>query len=105
VPLDQTSEYYTDAADSVLRQAIMTAFCSVMRDTGLPPMTIMRLAASVVGSIYREVSDAHSGRNACPCGWQPCPHHDLDVLKMALAVAAETPPFPDLRRMRAAGQA
>jgi hypothetical protein len=105
MPLDQTRENRVSSADAVLRQAITTAFCSVMRDTGLPPMIVMRLAASVVGSIYREVADAHRCAGGCPCGWQPCLQEDLQALQAALTVAVEATPFPDLRRVRAAGRA
>jgi hypothetical protein len=95
----------TDAAHADLRQALMTAFCNVLRLSQLPPMTVMSLAASAVGSIYQEVADAHRGNDACTCGWQPSPQADIEALQTALAIAAQAFPSLDLRVVQVAGRA
>lgn len=91
--------------DEELRQAVMTAFCDVLHGSRLPPMAVLRMAAEALGSVYREVSDAHRGDDACPCGWRPNPPSDIALLQAALAMTAQVSPEPDLRRMRIAGRA
>lgn len=88
-----------------LRQAVMTAFCDVLHGSRLPPMTVLSMAAEALGSVYREVSDAHRGDDACPCGWQPSYQMDIATLQAALALMAQTLPQPDLRVMAMAGRA
>lgn len=91
--------------DEELRQALMTAFCDVLHGSRLPPMAVLSMAAEALGSVYREVSDAHCGDHACPCGWQPNPQADIAMLQAALAMTAQILREPDLRRMRMAGRA
>ncbi len=94
-----------EEAQAHIRATIMNEFGEVMRRTGLPPMVVMRLAAQAVGAIYRESAAAHSGSDACPCGW--CPHEraDVDVLCSALTAACTRQPVRDLRLLRIAGTA
>lgn len=87
-----------------LREAFMTAFCSLLHESRMPPMAVMELAAQAVGSIYREVADAHR-EGACPCGWLPDPAADLEALQAALTLAAGPAPVFDLRKAQVAGQA
>ncbi|MDJ1157529.1 hypothetical protein QNA08_04655 [Chelatococcus sp. SYSU_G07232] len=105
MPLEPTGDERTDAARAELRQAIMAAFCSALHGSQLPPMTVMSLAAEAVGSIYREVADAHRSDHACPCGWRPSPEADVELLQAALAMTAQSPPAFDLRLAHAAGRA
>ncbi len=94
----------TDAARDELNRAIMAAFCSVLHASRLPPMTVMSLAASAVGSIYKEIADEHRA-DACPCGWHPNPRTDVEVLQTALAATTQTISLSDLRVVQVAGRA
>lgn len=92
-------------AEAHIRATIMKEFCEVIQKTGLPPMAVMRLAALSLGSIYREVADAHSGCDPCPCGWRPHEGSDIDLLCTALLTACRRRCNDDLRQMRVAGTA
>lgn len=48
-----------DEAEAHIRATMMNELCEVMHRTDLPPMALLRLAARSVGSIYREMADAH----------------------------------------------
>lgn len=88
-----------------LRQKMVDGFCEVLGETGLPPMTVLRLAAEAFGSVYREVADAHRGSEACPCGWRPDEARDVEVLRKAMQAACSRAPVPDLVSMRPRGNA
>ena len=105
VPPEIDINVRTDAARADLRQALMTAFCQVLHASRLPPMTVMSLAASAVGSIYQEVAEAHRGNDPCPCGWQPSPQADVEALQTALAITAQVFPALDLRVVQVSGRA
>jgi len=94
-----------DAARADLRQAVTLAFCNVMRESRLPPTTVMALVAEAIGSIYRDVATAHANDPTCPCGWQPCPDRDVETLQTALAATALSTFVRDLRLVQAAGRA
>ncbi len=94
-----------EAAQARIRATIMNEFCEVIRTSGLPPMAVIRLAAQAVGSIYREVADAHSGPHACPCGWCPHENTDAEVLGMALMTACRQRRSHGLHSMQVAGNA
>ncbi len=87
-----------------LHRAIMAAFCNALHASCLPPMTVMRLAAAAVGSIYKEVADEHRD-GACPCGWQPDPSVDIEILQTALASTTQAILQSDLRVAQIAGRA
>lgn len=99
------SDPNTEVARAELHRSIMAAFCKVLHASKLPPMTMMSLAAGIVGSIYKEVADEHRFGDPCPCGWQPNPSVDVEALQAALAAAKETDPIPDLRIVQVAGRA
>lgn len=105
MPLELIHDESTEAARAALRQVVMTAFCNALHDSQPAPMTVMRLAAEAIGSIYREVSDAHRHEDACPCGWRPSPEQDIDALQAALARLARPAPIADLRLIEVAGRA
>lgn len=94
-----------ETARAEIRQAVLTAFCAALHDTRLPPLTLMELAAQAVGSVYREVADAHCGDQPCPCGWRPRLQADLEALQAALALSAVPGSQPDLASMAVLGRA
>ncbi|QEL24017.1 hypothetical protein FQV39_16620 [Bosea sp. F3-2] len=94
-----------EAARAEIRQAVLTAFCAALHDTRLPPLALIELAAHAVGSVYREVADAHCGDQPCPCGWRPRLQADLEALQAALALSAASTPQPDLAGMAVLGRA
>lgn len=98
-------ERRSEEARAHIRATIMNEFCDVMHKTGLPPMTVMRLAAQAIGSIYREVADVHTGPTACSCGWHPCNGSDMELLSAALKSACQRCGSDDLRQMRVIGNA
>ncbi|WP_199089989.1 hypothetical protein [Bosea sp. ASV33] len=102
---DQGSAESLETARADIREAVMTAFCAALRDTRLPPLALIELAAAAVGSVYREVADAHCGDRPCPCGWHPRLREDLEALQAAVALSATPVPQGDLARMPVLGRA
>lgn len=94
-----------DEAEAHIRARMMNELCEVMQRTNLPPMAMLRLAARSIGTIYREMADAHSGIDPCPCGWRPQEATEIEVLVRALVTAGERRHTDDLRLMRIAGSA
>jgi hypothetical protein len=92
-----------DAARAEMRQAILCAFCRIMQTTRLRPMTVLGLAATAVGMIYKEIATAHRHIATCPCGWEP--QAEADVARLQTAVAAAAHPAADLRWLKIAGRA
>src|SRR4029079_6410858 len=78
-----------ESAGAEMHLSIMTAFCEVLRTTPLPPMTVVTLAASALGTIYREVADQHRPDGGCPCGWKPNLRADVEALQAALAATTQ----------------
>ncbi len=87
-----------------LEQTLMTAFCRSLDGSRLPPMTVMRMMAEALGSVYRQVAAAHRNQ-ACPCGWQPSLQSDVESLRATVGAAAEARPMANLDRMQTLGQA
>lgn len=98
---DTDSEF----AGAEMHRSIMTAFCDVLRATQLPPMKVMSLAASALGTVYKEVADQHRSDGGCPCGWEPNPPADVEALQAALAATTRAIPSADLRVVQAVGRA
>jgi len=94
-----------DDAEAHIRAMVINGLCEVMHSVNLPPMAVLRLAARSIGTIYREMADAHSGIEPCPCGWRPHPATDVELLGRALMTACGQPRRTDLRLMRVAGSA
>jgi len=94
-----------ESAGAEMHRSIMMAFCDVPRATQLPPMTVMGLAASALGAVYKEVADQHRSEGGCPCGWEPNLRADVEVLQAALAATTQAVPSADLRVMQAIGRA
>jgi hypothetical protein len=66
-------------------------------------MVVMSLAASALGTIYREVSDQVAP--ACPCGWEPNLRADIEALRAGLAATSQAVRSTDLQAMQAVGRA
>ena len=98
-----SSDFDTRTVQAEMRRSIVAAFCKAINEGGFPPMTVMGLAATAIGSIYREVADQHRSGGSCPCGWQPDPDADLELLQAALAIAMQASSLPDLRVVQVAG--
>lgn len=99
------NELRHDEAEAHIRATVLNELCAVMHRTNLPPMVVLQLAARSVGTIYREMADAHSNAQSCPCGWYPN-RTDVEVLGMALMMACEKRCMADyLLYMRVAGSA
>jgi hypothetical protein len=94
-----------ESAGAEMHRSIMTAFCEILRTTQLSPMTVMKLAASALGTVYREVADQHGADASCPCGWKPNPLADVEALQAELAAKTLAAPPPELRAMQVVGRA
>ncbi|MDB5504370.1 MAG: hypothetical protein JWR89_4272 [Tardiphaga sp.] len=70
----------------------------------MPPVVVMRLLASPLGTTYREVAVAHQD-GQCPCGWCPLPAIDIETLHAPLEDAAALKRADDLGTMAVAGRA
>lgn len=92
-------------AEAHIRATVMNEICEVMHRAGLPPMVVLRLAARSIGTIYREMAEAHTGIEPCPCGWRPDAASDMEVLRSALVAACDRRRTADLRLMQIAGRA
>lgn len=81
-PINRLSR--TDSDALAMRRLVMRTFCDLLQQTRLPPMRVLEYAAAAVGSVYREVADAHTPPDACPCGWHPDEAGDILALQHAL---------------------
>ncbi|NEU14200.1 hypothetical protein G3T14_18995 [Methylobacterium sp. BTF04] len=95
----------TCTAEDALDEALRRAFWQSLNRTPLPAMHALEVAARTIGTLYRQVAQAHEGPNGCRCGWEPDPDCDLIVLEANLAAALLQPPQSDLARMQPAGRA
>ena len=102
---DATPDYDTIAALDQMKRSIRMAFCGIMQSTRLPPMAALTLAATAVGLLYIEVAAAHSGDNACPCGWEPSSAADLEALQTSLALALRPHRPANFREVQVEGHA
>jgi len=93
-----------NSAQTYLDQMVMSTFCRVLDTSRLPPVVVMRLIASALGSAYREVAAAHLD-GQCPCGWCPVPALDIEALRSSLEDAAAPKRVDDLVTMLVAGRA
>jgi hypothetical protein len=100
-----TPDYDTIAALDQMKRSVRMAFCGVMQSTRLPPMAALSLAATAVGLLYLEVAAAHSGDNACPCGWEPHNAADLEALQTSLALATKPHRPADFHAVQVEGHA
>ncbi len=109
LPAQDDTDRRIDEAQARFRAAIMGAFGETLRRTDMTPLAALRLAALAMGSVYREVADAHSagpaGSGDCPCGWRPHPASDVELLCSALMSECRRRQRPSLRTMPVAGTA
>ncbi|BEV47243.1 hypothetical protein [Afipia carboxidovorans] len=82
---------------------LMVTFCRMLDNSALPPMVVMRMMASALGAIYRQMSSAHQAQE-CPCGWVPLPS-DLEMLQAEMEASARRRPVANLSNMQIAGRA
>jgi hypothetical protein len=92
------------SVEADLDRALMTAFCRALETSHLPPVVVMRVMAEALGSVYRQVADAHQNQQ-CPCGWQPAASRDISLLQSALKAAATRKPADLLSTMTVLGRA
>lgn len=69
-----------------LRAALLASYSGTLASTHLSPLEALEFMAAALGSIYREVADAHIDPNGCGCGWQP--HEVLDMVALEQALTA-----------------
>jgi hypothetical protein len=92
------------SAQSYLHQAVMTTFCRVLDASRLPPVVVLRLLASALGTTYREVAAVHQDE-LCQCGWCPLPSLDVETLCARLVEASSVHRTVGLSTMVVAGRA
>ena len=93
------------SAGAEMHRSIIKPFCDVLRTTKLPPITVISLAASALGAVYKEVADQHRCDGGCTCGWKPNLRADVEALQAALTATTQTIPSADLRVMQTVGRA
>lgn len=71
-----------------LRQAFAVAFCNVVNENGMHPMSAMRQAAAALGEIYANLAERHRMDPHCPCGWRPQTAMDMRGLVDSFCAAA-----------------
>lgn len=99
------SSFASDYDAEAMRHLVMNTFVGLLQETRLDPMTVLQYAAAAIGSVYREVADAHYPPNDCPCGWQPDELADIYTLQAAVALAALTDRQRDLAMAPVVGHA
>ncbi len=77
-----------DAAFIAIRAALLASYAGSLASSRMSPMEALECAAAALGSIYREVADAHLDPNGCQCGWLPAEMLDILALQQALAAHA-----------------
>lgn len=75
-----------DAAFAAIRAALMSSYSGSLASTRMSPLEALECMAAALGSIYREVADAHIHPDGCRCGWVP--HDVLDLVALEQAIAA-----------------
>ena len=74
------------ATFAAVRAALLASYSGALASTHMSPLEALECMAAALGSIYREVADAHIDPHGCPCGWQP--HAVLDMVALEQALAA-----------------
>jgi len=78
--------YDRTATFAAVRAALMASYSGALATTRLSPLEALECMAAALGSLYREVADAHIDPQGCHCGWQP--HAVLDMVALEQAMAA-----------------
>ncbi|MBD8908569.1 hypothetical protein [Methylorubrum zatmanii] len=92
-------------AQGAMERALTVAFWQAMQREPMHVMAALEAAVRTVGTLYRQVADAHGPNGHCTCGWEPDPETDLIVLEAMLAAAVACPAHKDLADMVPAGRA
>ena len=71
-----------------MRSAMMASYAAALGSTRMTPLEALQCMAAALGSIYREVADAHLDPHGCPCGWKPLELLDLVAMEQAIAAHA-----------------
>ncbi|MGB3339792.1 MAG: hypothetical protein WBA73_21635 [Devosia sp.] len=77
-----------NTAFAAMRAAIMASYSGALASTRMSPLEALECLAAALGSIYREVADAHLDPEGCGCGWQPDELLDIVALEQAIAANA-----------------
>lgn len=77
-----------DAAFAAIRAALLACYSGALASTRMSPLEALECMAAALGSIYREVADAHIHPDGCQCGWIPQEVFDLVALEQAIAANA-----------------
>jgi len=92
------------ATFAAVRAALMASYSGALASTRMSPLEALECMAAALGSIYREVADAHIDPQGCRCGWQPHDMLDMVALEQALAAnGARDDDLFDLRSIAPAG--
>ena len=75
-----------DAVFAAVRAALLASYSGSLASTRMSPLEALECMAAALGSIYREVADAHIRPDGCRCGWVP--HEVLDLVALEQAIAA-----------------
>jgi len=102
--LETASETKRRDAEAI-RFMVTRTFMDVLRQTNLAPLEVLEYAATAIGTMYRDVADAHTWPRECPCGWEPDMMADVAMLKSALSAAAIPELDSPLARAVVAGNA
>ncbi|MET3926305.1 hypothetical protein [Devosia sp. 2618] len=96
----------SDATFAAMRAALMASYAGALATSRLSPLEALECMAAALGTIYREVADAHIDPQGCPCGWQPNELLDIVALEQSIAANAvkdEDATLFDLRSMLPVG--
>jgi hypothetical protein len=94
------------AAFAAVRAAVMASYAGTLASTRMSPLEALESLAAALGSIYREVADAHLDSQGCGCGWRPNELLDIVALEQAIAANAareDDAGYFDLRSIPPAG--
>lgn len=75
-----------DAAFTAVRAALLASYSGALASSRMSPIEALECIAAAMGSIYREVADAHLDPHGCQCGWAP--HELTDIIALQQAIAA-----------------
>lgn len=90
-----------DEAFTAARAALLASYSGTLATTRMTPFEALECLAAAIGSIYREVADAHLDPQGCPCGWQPFEQFDIAALQEAILANAGLPAEADPFNLRA----
>lgn len=83
------------AAFAAIRAAMLASYTGTLASTRLSPIDALECMAAALGSIYREVADAHIDPEGCRCGWVPNELLDMVALEQAIAANAASDEVDD----------